>query len=79
MKTLKARLEEAEQVKGKKAFYVIKQVLECKNFNNKDLYQYKDEEKLMTLEEARERFKDGDLLHVTYTDNWNKHKPEDKT
>jgi hypothetical protein len=76
MKTQKARLEEAEQAKGKKAFYTIEQVLDFKNFNNEDLYKYKDEEKLLTLEEARERFKDGDLLYITYTDNWNKYKPD---
>ena len=70
MKTQKTRLEEVEQAEGKKELYVVKQVLECKSFEDEDLYRYKDEEKLMTLQEAKERFKDGDLLYIRYTNDW---------
>ena len=70
MKTQKTRLEEIEQAEPPKEFYVIKNVLDCKSFENEDLYRYKDEEKLMTLAEAEERFKDGHLIYITYTENW---------
>ena len=77
MKTQKTRLEEIEQAEPTKEIYVIKQVLDCKSFENEDLYKYKEEEKLMTLAEAQERFKDGQLMYITYVDNWRSQPGED--
>lgn len=73
MKTQKTRLEEVEKKKPSENFHVVKQVLDVKSLTGEDLFKYEDEEKLMTLEEARERFKDGNLFYVTYSNKWRKH------
>lgn len=73
MKTQSGRLENLEKRRSPgKAFYVITQVPD-----SPEVYIYKNketgQEERMTLEEAKERFKDGNLLYVTYSNDWKKH------
>jgi len=71
MKTQNSRIEELEKKDApEKRFYVIKEVLDVRSFNNEKLFKYEDEEKLMTEKEAEERFTDGDLFTVVYSNKW---------
>jgi len=75
MKTQNKRLEDLEKREApEEKFYVIKMVLDAQSLAGEEIYKYENketgEEELLTLEQARERFKDGTLIYIRYSDDW---------